>query len=161
MNDAPLKLPRHLAYLERHFRVAGDDWTVDPLLLAAVCDRESGGGVYLVPPDPSGVGDRGHGRGLMQIDDRTWVKWLRDHRWQDALTNIRFGAEILRGEMDRFAQTGHGIECAVAAYNCGPARVRQALAEKRGCDFYTHGQDYAADVLRRRAAFAALQQGGK
>ena len=161
MNDAPLKLPRHLVYLEKHFRVAGEEWTVDPLLLAAICDRESGGGVYLVPPDPSGVGDKGHGRGLMQIDDRTWVKWLRDHRWQDALTNIRSGAEILRGEMDRFAQTGHGIECAIAAYNCGATRVREALARKAPVDTYTTQQNYSADVLRRRAAFAALNQGVK
>jgi soluble lytic murein transglycosylase-like protein len=161
MNDSPLKLPKNLAWLEFHFRKAGEEWRVDPLLLAAVCDRESRGGMALVPPEPWGVGDKGHGRGLMQIDDRTWKTWLRDHRWQDALTNIRFGAEILRGEMDRFAQTGHGIEAAIAAYNCGAARVRQALAEKRGVDFYTTQQNYAADVLRRRAAFVALNQGVK
>ena len=51
------------------------------------------------PPGPIGTGDSGHGRGLMQIDDRSHGQWLMTHNWQDPETNITYGGQILASNM--------------------------------------------------------------
>lgn len=152
-----LVLPTRLAVWEAHFRFAGAEWGVEPLLLAAVCDRESAGGATLSPPNAGGTGDLGHGRGLMQIDDRSWASWLKGAEWRDALTNIRKGAEILATELDRFASFPDGRRAGIASYNCGASNVRKAVAAGKDVDAFTSGGNYSADVLRRLALVEALQ----
>jgi hypothetical protein len=81
------------------------------LVLSAIMDRESGGGRYLIPVGPAGVGDHGHGRGLMQIDDRDRppfpgrAAFVRGASWMDPAKNILFGARILAAYYDR--ASGH------------------------------------------------------
>lgn len=154
-----LVLPARLAQWELHFRVAAWEWGLDPLLLAAICDRESLGGNALDPKGAAGVGDKGHGRGLMQIDDRAHSAWLKQFEWRDALTNIRKGAEVLAGDLQRFRQQNapEPTRCALAAYNCGAATVRKALEKSFPVDHFTTKQDYSADVLRRFQELKALQ----
>lgn len=155
----PLRLPARLKRWELHFRVAGCEWELDPLLLAAVCDRESLGGDALTPRAFFGTGDYEHGRGLMQVDDRAHTIWVQRSEWRDPLTNIRKGAEILAGELQRFKQGGAQAptRCALAAYNCGSGAVRKALEAGKDVDFYTTKADYSADVLRRYEAFRTMQ----
>lgn len=152
-----LSLPPRLVGLEFHFRIAAAEWNCDPLILAAICDRESMGGAALNPRGPTGRGDGGHGHGLMQIDSRSWSSWLRTHDWQDALTNVRKGAEIFATELERFAGVADGVRAAIAAYNCGPTQVRRALELAKDVDTFTTGGNYSADVMRRAAAFAERQ----
>jgi soluble lytic murein transglycosylase-like protein len=137
---------------------------VDPLLLAAVIDRESLGGDALKPKGPAGTGDGGHGRGLGQIDDRSHASFLAAKfdsgapLWQDPTFNVLYAAKLLRKNLDRFGEEGP----AVAAYNCGPGNVRAALARLpagasaddrlAAVDQRTAHRNYASDVLRRRDA---------
>jgi membrane-bound lytic murein transglycosylase MltF len=153
-----LVLPARLAQWELHFRVAASEFEVDPLILAAICDRESLGGNALDPKGAAGVGDKGHGRGLMQIDDRAHHAWLKTNEWRDALTNIRKGAEIFAGDLQRFRQqqAPEPTRCALAAYNCGAATVRKALERSLPVDHFTTKQDYSADVTRRYLSFKDL-----
>ena len=115
-------------------------------LLTAVISRESGG--------RNVRGDGGHGRGLMQIDDRypPHAQWLKANRdGLDPHTNIGYGAALLAENLASF----DGIEhAALAAYNAGPAAVRRALARGADPDSVTTGRDYSADVLRRARSFA-------
>jgi hypothetical protein len=117
------------------------------LVLSAIMDRESGGGRYLIPVGPAGVGDHGHGRGLMQIDDRDRppfpgrAAFVRGASWMDPAKNILFGARILAAYYDR--ASGH-LGRAIAAYNAGPV----ALTAKDP-DEHTTGRNYSRDILAR------------
>lgn len=153
---------------------------VDPLLLAAICDRESGGGLFLKPVGPAGTGDGGHGRGLMQIDDRSHMDWLSQTDvtgtplWQIPEQNVAYAAGLLGRLLDLF--NGHfadpsdqlSTHCAVAAYNCGEGAVIRALnscdadtsvfGRITAVDSRTTGHDYSQNVLSRYGVFAARVQ---
>jgi soluble lytic murein transglycosylase-like protein len=117
------------------------------LVLAAIMDRESGGGRYLIPYGPGGVGDRGHGRGLMQIDDRDRppfpgrAAFVRGVEWKDPAKNIMFGARVLATYYDH--ASGH-LGRAIAAYNAGPVAFTA-----KDPDSVTTGKNYSRDVLAR------------
>src|ERR1043165_5084855 len=125
-------------------------------LLLAVASRET---------DMEGVvGDKGHGRGLFQIDDRSHADWLAapgapgpglTPRLHDAAA---FAASMLASNLI-FAEQ-HGVPApdrlrfACSAYNAGPGG---ALDGQRSgdCDRKTTGGDYGRDVLDRLGAIEA------
>jgi hypothetical protein len=53
-------------------REIGEREQIDPALLVAMAHRETG--------MRNIVGDSGHGRGIMQIDDRFHADWLKQHK---------------------------------------------------------------------------------
>ncbi len=151
---------------------------VDVLLIAAVCDRESRGGDALRPVGPAGTGDEGHGRGLMQIDDRSHPDFLAEMlpngtpKWQHPAWNLIYGAHHLGACMRHFGDTTLWLRTAalreaagIASYNCGFGGVMRGTKEVvgratdedmlRAIDSKTTGKDYAQDVLRRRQGFEA------
>lgn len=75
---------------------------VDPFLIFALGDRETNWGSSI--GGPAGTGDGGHGRGLMQIDDRSFAAWLKANDWTDPYTNISKGVEILKGNISFFSK---------------------------------------------------------
>ena len=121
-------------------------------LIAAVMDRESLGGLALVPQGPEGTGDHGHGRGLMQIDDRAFPDFCSEpSQWQVAERNVAFGARILARNLRAF---DGDIPCAVAAYNAGVYRVQRLLLMHpkpsiEELDLLTTNHNYVSDVLNR------------
>lgn len=157
-------LLEHLKPWARCFVSAEVSYRVDAFLLAAICDRESRGGLALSPRGPTGTGDNGHGRGLMQIDDRWHPGFLSAtddrgvHLWKIAEWNIDYGAHVL----SRYRALLDGNElAAIAAYNAGPGKVRRVMgtvtldeaALVKLLDAVTTGGNYVSDVLRRRAGF--------
>ena len=129
-----------------------------PSVLIGVMCEESHCGLLLTPRGPAGVGDNGHGRGLMQIDDR-YHEFARTGPWQDPMENIMFGTKLLTDNYEFFQHEEccpefQKLTAALAAYNCGPAKVERALRRRLGVDYYTsrdgdsgaHG-DYSADVM--------------
>ena len=160
---------------------AADKCKVDLHILAAVLDRESLGGEALWPKGPTGTGDfgkpgtvhfrdrkkgeLGHGRGLMQIDDRAHIGWLelKDAQgtplWQKPADNILKGATILAQGV---AILGC-VEGGIAAYNAGPFRAKSVVrsvgwdapSDKliAALDKITTGGDYVSAVLKRAANF--------
>jgi hypothetical protein len=164
------RLPKHLAQWGRELHAAATVARLCPFLLAAVCDRESRGGLALKPLGPAGTGDFGHGRGLMQVDDRFHPGFLvasdsaGKHLWKLPAYNILYGALLLRSYLDALQD----VHLALAAYNAGVGKVRRAadaitvsgdkvkLLEQRraAADALTSGGDYGRDVLRRRAQWA-------
>ena len=122
------------------------------------------------------VGDGGHGRGWLQIDDRFHAQWLNAHagckdgtwvaRFSSALpagrvptltSSIMRAIEILHGNMafadSRKVPTAERVRFAVAAYNCGAGNAIKGFANG-GVDTLTTGGDYSADVLARRDVVA-------
>lgn len=86
---------------------------LEPKLLAAVAAQETGG-----PGQSSGnnvVGDGGHGRGLFQIDDRSWA-FARTAAAMDPAQNADKAASILADDLGRY---GGDVHKALSAYNTG------------------------------------------
>jgi len=86
---------------------------LDPKLLAAVAAQETGG-----PGTSSGnnvVGDGGHGRGLFQIDDRSWA-FAKTSAAMDPARNADVAAQILAGNLRQY---GGNVKAALSAYNAG------------------------------------------
>jgi soluble lytic murein transglycosylase-like protein len=121
---------------------AGIDWT----LIAGIMWRESNFGLAL---DENQTGDHGHGRGLMQVDDR-WHSWVNESEdWKDPEANIRYAVtNVLAPAIGMF----NDVKTGLAAYNAGPGAVRKALKRGADPDSVTTGKDYGADVLDRAAA---------
>ncbi len=147
-------------YSDVILRVAGEK-DVDPFLIVALGERETHWGTgagYYPAGSPAGTGDNGHGRGLMQIDDRTWASWINSHNWGDPYTNISKGVEILKANLAYFA--GKGItddlqlRAALAAYNHGPGNVWNNIQNNRDVDSGTAGGNYSSWVATELASLS-------
>ena len=105
-------------------------YQVDPRLVAAVAQTESGGNQEAV--SPAGA------VGVMQLMPET-AAGLGVNPYAKR-QNIEGGAKYLRQMMDTF---GGDVQKAVAAYNAGP----QAVKEYNGIPPYRETQDYVNKVL--------------
>jgi hypothetical protein len=72
------------------------------------------------------------------------------------LNDVRRQAEDAAAMLAQNKASLERWDAAVAAYNCGPGRVRQALKAGKSVDFYTTGHNYSADVLQRHRNLVAL-----
>ncbi len=119
---------------------------VSPALVSAVISRESNGRNI--------IGDGGHGRGLMQIDDRWHGEFLEaNSEGLDPATNIDYGTKLLRNLTREFEGN---LSAAIAAYNQGSGNVWRRLRAGEDVDRGTTGGDYSADVLRRMELFQQI-----
>jgi len=116
--------------------------------------RESKGGEIL---DKNGLGDKGHGHGLFQIDDRSFPKFCADHaRCLNPITNLLMACRVLRDIRSQVLR-----ECVqfkvdytplqfermiLAGYNGGADHAVHALRWGEDQDTYTTGKDYSAAV---------------
>jgi peptidoglycan hydrolase-like protein with peptidoglycan-binding domain len=123
---------------------------LQPGLLLAIASRET---------DMSDVvGDAGHGRGLFQIDDRSWPEWLGAHGAARAGTKppvndaARLAAAIVSDNLAFGRRNGVAdpdlLKFALSAYNAGPGGAIKGYREGDS-DLHTTGNDYGADVLGR------------
>ncbi len=128
-------------------------------VIAGIGSRESHWGLALTPPGPAGTGDKGHGRGLMQIDDRWHVNFIQSGKWTDPTENIIYGCAVLKNSMALFekrlgwTKSLRLLQAGIAGYNCGPSRTLQAYQDGQDIDFYTTGRDYSRNVLERAGWF--------
>ena len=161
MIDAPMWPPR-LEQWRPEVLKAAKRTGLAPELIAAIMDRESLGGMALDPKGPTGTGDFGHGRGLMQIDDRAHPDFCGEpYFWADPGENILYGAQILVRNLHALGD----VPSAIAAYNCGVHRVERLLLMSpkpsiAQLDELTTGHDYVSDVLSRLHKLQFLE-GGK
>jgi peptidoglycan hydrolase-like protein with peptidoglycan-binding domain len=114
------------------------------------------------------VGDKGHGRGLFQIDDRCHAEWLAAHGAPGRATTprvgdaVEFAASMLESNLAFAMQNGvpsaDQLRFACSAYNAGAGG---ALTGQRSgdCDRKTTGGDYGRDVLERLGAIQARNGG--
>lgn len=127
-------------------------------LIVGIGSRESRWGKALTPPGPAGKGDYGHGRGLLQIDDR-WHEFARSGNWQDPLENLRYGINLLNQFTTYIRSNNQHLSTAaieragIAAYNCGTGHVMDAIRMGVDIDYYTTGRNYSKDVLSRAGWF--------
>lgn len=128
-------------------------------VIAGIGSRESHWGLALTPPGPHGTGDGGHGRGLMQVDDRWHVAFIQSGKWADATENIIYGCAVLKNSMNLFTKklgwkmSKQLLQAGIAGYNCGPSRALSAYQSGYDIDYYTTGRDYSRNVLERAGWF--------
>jgi hypothetical protein len=122
-------------------RQAEDQFNLPPFLLFALGSRET---------NLRNInGDGGHGRGIWQRDDRSFV--IPADYLQTPLRQAQDAAALLAGHFTHF-RTVHPIapwHAAIAAYNAGRGGVNAAIQAGRTPDSATTGGDYGADVLSR------------
>jgi len=145
-------------YAEAMLRVANDTG-VAPELIFAIGDQETRWGTNPLckPPGNACTGDNGHGRGLMQIDDRSNADWLRANDWTDPETNIRRGVQILLGKKAYLKSRVPADllpRACVAAYNAGEGNVAKSIAAGEDVDSKTAGRNYSARVLSSMSTVA-------
>lgn len=133
------------------------------IALMWIMDHETGGGDGLTPKGPGGTGDHGHGRGLMQLDDRTWgpdedgvgvgtgngVGWLANNDWRDPTVNIQKAGEILRDNYKIFAKKDWGyptLYLAVDSYNSGSKAVKDEIAAGNDPDAASTDGQYGSGI---------------
>lgn len=155
---------RHRLEIVTELTHEGPPDRVGPALLLAMGSRET--------DLRNIVGDAGHGRGWLQIDDRFHAGWLSQHRgcasgsfkarFASALPQGRVptltaatlrAVEMLNSNM-QFGLT-HGVpqakalRFALAAYNAGPSGTLSGF-QGGDVDANTAHGDYSADVLERK-----------
>jgi len=159
---------------------AAQQFGFQPAVICGIGSRESGWGLLLKPPGPTGTGDfaprkntkpfrpgplppdgGGYGRGLMQIDFDAFP-FAQTDNWKDPQANIEFGCRVLHSNFVFLSShtTLQGLMLlrgAIAAYNCGAGNVRKAFERSQDVDFFTAHSNYSADVLNRAGFFQ--QQG--
>jgi peptidoglycan hydrolase-like protein with peptidoglycan-binding domain len=104
------------------------------------------------------VGDKGHGRGLFQIDDRFHADWLAAHGAPGSATTppvkdaVDFAASMLESNLAFAKQKGvpapDQLRFACSAYNAGAGGALEGQ-QSGDCDRRTTGGDYGRDVLER------------
>lgn len=152
-------------------RAVKDAPHVDVALAQAIASRETG--------MKNIVGDGGHGRGIVQIDDRFHGAWLASVRGCSSGSSLpRFSSAQPAGRVPtvsagmqyavamleanvaeckrRGVSEGHRTSVAVSGYNAGiTGAINAYMAHERtpaAADQATTGRDYAADVLERARA---------
>ena len=146
-----MPLPKYIEPYWDAINVCAKYYGLDPFIIAGIGDRETRWGTHPAckPKGPECTGDNGHGRGLMQIDDRFHSEWIKTGAWKDPRQNINYACNLLKANL---ASLGD-LRAAVAAYNCGAGNVGKALRRGLDVDAYTTGKDYSADVLKRAEKF--------
>lgn len=119
-------------------RAYGTLHSIDPHLIMAIVDAESGG-------NPEALSPKG-AAGLMQLMPETAAELGVVNRF-DPEENIASGTRYLRGLMDRFKS----VEVALWAYNAGPGAVQQGRMP-------LETQEYVPRVMRLRRAYAAEER---
>lgn len=135
---------------------AAEDFDIQPSAIGGLRSRQSLWGFILNPPGPTGAGDGGHGRELLQIDDGA-QPFARTGNWQDPRANIRFGCDLLadnRAALKREGLSGRQLlKATLASYNAGLGATLRALDRGVDVDSATTGHDYGKDVLDRAGWF--------
>jgi len=130
--------------------------SLDPSLLLGIISVESAG-------NPDALGDGGHAHGLMQVHDRAWPREIAAWQANGATPkdNIAMGGDILAHYIHVMREHGlsgrDAVRAGVAAYNTGPANVKNSLAHNRAPGSTTSGRDYDLNVLYRAARFRESQ----
>lgn len=158
-NQSMLKQLQELQKYMPILRKAAETYNLDLAVLAGILSRESHVGLALSPPGPHGTGDHGHGRGLVQVDDRWHSHFTDTPEWKDPRANIYYGVKLLRDFMnylkDKTSLQGRDLlRASIASYNAGPGSImRKHIQGGEPVDAPTTGGNYSKDVLSRAGWF--------
>lgn len=159
-NDSSLmRQLQELRKYEQIVKKVAAKYEIPASVIAGIGSRESHWGMALTPPGPGGTGDGGHGRGIMQVDDRWHVDFIQSGKWADATENIIYGCAVLKNSMNLFVKRLNWkmskslLRGGIAGYNCGPSRALKAYENGYDFDYYTTGRDYSRNVLERAGWF--------
>jgi hypothetical protein len=129
---------------EDYISIAADTHDVDPDLIRAMIDTESGG-------NPQAVSNKG-ASGLMQLMPGT-AKEMGVEDLTDPFQNIMGGTKYIKKLLEKFDGDTH---LALAAYNAGPRKVKEA----GGIPPYKETQNYIDKVQRKMSLAKEAEAGG-
>ena len=128
-------------------------YSLPSAFVLAIASRETG----IVNTD----GDGGHGRGVMQIDDRWHKIASQTNFYKDPSKLILYGCDLLsknllwaRKTWPQYSDSQH-LKIAAAAYNAGQGGANKGVL-KGDADLFTAHHNYGGDVLVRMAIFEKL-----
>ena len=135
-------------WITRAILYASSEYQVDPILITAVMEAESGFDFQSTSP----VG----AIGLMQLMPETASAIGVDP--YNPLENILGGAMYLRNQIERFADYGkYAVTDAVAAYNAGP----QAVLNAGGVPNYSETRQYVVNVANNYQKLLQMMNGAE
>ena len=135
-------------WITRAILYASSEYQVDPILITAVMEAESGFDFKSTSP----VG----AIGLMQLIPET-ANAIGINPY-NPLENILGGAIYLRNQLDRFANYGkYAVTDAVAAYNAGP----QAVINAGGVPNYSETRQYVINVANNYQKLLQMMNGAE
>lgn len=97
-----------------------------------------------------------HGFGYMQIDIGSYPDFVKSGDWKDPVKLYKKAVSVLEEKRNYLEKklphiTGDTMNrCITAAYNCGAARVVNAINTNKFVDYYTHQKNYSDEVWRLR-----------
>ncbi len=139
---------RESAWITQAILYASSEYQVDPILITAVMEAESGFDFKSTSP----VG----AIGLMQLMSET-ADAIGVNPY-NPLENILGGAIYLRNQLDRFADYGkNAVTDAVAAYNAGP----QAVINAGGVPNYSETRQYVVNVANNYQKLLQMMNGAE
>lgn len=139
---------RESAWITQAILYASSEYQVDPILITAVMEAESGFDFKSTSP----VG----AIGLMQLMPAT-ANAIGVNPY-NPLENILGGAIYLRNQLERFADYGkYSVTDAVAAYNAGP----QAVINAGGVPNYSETRQYVVKVAKNYQKILQMMNGAE
>ena len=107
------------------------------------------------------VGDGGHGRGVMQIDDRYHDVARTTDFYKEPGVMINYACAMLEDDLlwarrnwPKYTEPQH-LKIAAAAYNRGQGGAKKGIVEGDADKYTAHG-NYGADILKRMEVFEKL-----
>lgn len=128
-----------------YYREAAQFYGIPVEILLAKDSRESWLGLYPGLVGNGWIGSDGVSKGISQVNVEMWP-FAKQADPNDIRAFVALGAEILKEELNRFSGD---MNAALAAYNAGSSRVRNAINRGNNPDSVTTDGDYSKDVIDR------------
>jgi len=99
-----------------------------------------------------------HGFGFWQIDLDSYREFVTANRWVDPYQCCLKAIEVLEEKRKYLVSKKIQFDnrAITAAYNCGQGNVYKAITTGRDVDYFTHQQNYSAEVWRYREIYKKL-----
>lgn len=128
-----------------YYREAASHYGIPVEILLAKDSRESWLGTYPGLQQNGWIGSDGVSKGISQVNKSVWP-YAEQTNPNNVRAFVALGAEILKEELNAF---NGNMKAALAAYNAGASRVRNAINRGDDPDSVTTNQNYAADIMDR------------
>jgi len=113
------------------------------------------------------LGDSGHGHSIYQIDDRSYLPWIKTGAWMHLGESTKKCIEVLEEKRRFLEHKGYNARnmgyadfkmAVFCAYNCGQGNVYKALRSNQDPNNRTAHKNYGREVMRLSRLIEEISQ---